>query len=142
MLVIVAAGACHATAMAAVHASAFPPAERWDAAAITAQFALPGVFGAVHAAGGMVLARTIAGEAEVLTLAVATPVQGRGIGRLLLQDALATAWARGAEAMFLEVAETNVAARALYDRAGFVPVGRRPRYYDGGVDALILRARP
>ena len=45
--------------------------------------------------------------------------------------------------MFLEVADDNVAARALYDRIGFVQVGIRPDYYLRGavdyVDARILR---
>ena len=46
--------------------------------------------------------------------------------------------ARGASEAFLEVAEDNRAARALYARGGWAPVGRRPGYYGGG-DALILR---
>ncbi|MFA4893699.1 GNAT family N-acetyltransferase, partial [Brevundimonas sp.] len=50
--------------------------------------------------------------------------------------------ARGARRLFLEVAEDNEAARALYGRAGFSEAGRRPRYYaraDGSRrDALLL----
>jgi ribosomal-protein-alanine N-acetyltransferase len=42
--------------------------------------------------------------------------------------------------MFLEVASGNQAARALYERAGFIRVGRRARYYPNGGDALVLRA--
>jgi ribosomal-protein-alanine N-acetyltransferase len=41
--------------------------------------------------------------------------------------------------MFLEVAEANAAARALYAAAGFAEVGRRRRYYADGGDALVLR---
>lgn len=48
----------------------------------------------------------------------------------------------GATRLFLEVAEDNAAARALYDRLGFEPAGRRPRYYSRpngpAVDALLL----
>jgi ribosomal-protein-alanine N-acetyltransferase len=41
--------------------------------------------------------------------------------------------------MFLEVAERNGAARALYAAAGFAAAGRRRRYYPDGADALVLR---
>ena len=90
-------------------------------------------------AGGFMLARVVADEAEILTLAVDPRRQGRGVGRLLLQAAMGDARRRGAVAMFLEVAPSNAAALALYGSAGFVQVGRRPRYYPGGGDALVLR---
>jgi ribosomal-protein-alanine N-acetyltransferase len=52
---------------------------------------------------------------------------------------MAQAVAGGAVAMFLEVAEGNAAARALYGAAGFAEAGRRRRYYADGGDALVLR---
>ena len=54
---------------------------------------------------------------------------------------MAAAREQAARTMVLEVAIGNAAARALYERAGFVEAGRRPRYYADGGDALILRAR-
>jgi len=87
----------------------------------------------------MILARTIADEAEVLTLAVQPAAQRAGIGRALLSRALATARLHGAVAMFLEVSSTNAAARGLYTGAGFVQVGSRLGYYPEGGDALVLR---
>ena len=90
-------------------------------------------------AGGFVLARVVADEAEILTLAVDPHRQGQGAGHLLLQAAMGEAQRRGAVAIFLEVAPSNAAALALYGSAGFVQVGRRPRYYPGGGDALVLR---
>ena len=90
--------------------------------------------------GGFVLARTVADEAEILTLAVDPLMQRHGAGRLLLRAAMHAARQRGAAAMFLEVAPSNAAALALYGAAGFVQVGRRPRYYPGGGDALVLRS--
>ncbi len=90
-------------------------------------------------AGGVVLARVVADEAEILTLAVDPLVRRQGAGRLLLQAAMDDAWQRGAAAMFLEAASSNAAALALYGSAGFVQVGRRPRYYPGDDDALVLR---
>lgn len=89
--------------------------------------------------GGFVLARVVADETEILTLAVDPLVQRQGAGRSLLQAAMDDARQRGAAAMFLEAAPSNAAALALYGSAGFVQVGRRPRYYPGGGDALVLR---
>jgi ribosomal-protein-alanine N-acetyltransferase len=88
---------------------------------------------------GFVLARVAADEAEILTLAVAADARRQGHGASLLAHAMAAAAARGAAAMFLEVAATNEAARALYTAAGFGEAGRRARYYADGGDALILR---
>jgi ribosomal-protein-alanine N-acetyltransferase len=130
----------HAEALAHIHASAFPEGERWGADAIALQFGLPGVFGWIAAEGGMILARVVADEAEVLTLAVDPAARGRGIGRALLDRAMRTALERGAGRLFLEVGASNVAARALYRACGFVEVGRRRAYYRGGADALVLRA--
>jgi ribosomal-protein-alanine N-acetyltransferase len=59
----------------------------------------------------------------------------------LLAAALQAAAEAGAARLLLEVAEANPAARSLYAAAGFAPVGRRPRYYPDGGDALLL-ARP
>jgi [ribosomal protein S18]-alanine N-acetyltransferase len=56
-----------------------------------------------------------------------------------LTKALAEARGRGARATLLEVSISNAAGRALYDQTGFVEVGRRPRYYADGSDAMILR---
>jgi [ribosomal protein S18]-alanine N-acetyltransferase len=128
-----------AAILAAVHATAFPPRERWGVDAISLQLALPGVVGFLHPRGGMLLARVIGEEAEILTLAVEPRVRRRGVARALLTKALAEARSRGARSVLLEVSVSNAAARALYGHAGFVEVGRRQRYYTDGADALILR---
>jgi len=85
-----------------------------------------------------VLARTAAGEAEILTLAVAPHARGRGLGRALLDRAIAQAETQGAQALFLEVGADNPHALALYGALGFAKVGLRKRYYGAG-DALVLR---
>lgn len=128
-------------ALAAIHAEAFPPREAWGEDAIALQLAMPGVFGLLHLRGGMILVRITEDEAEVLTLAVAPNVRRRGVAGTLLAGAMAAATGQAARTMVLEVAIGNAAARALYERAGFVEAGRRPRYYADGGDALILRAR-
>lgn len=130
----------HAAAMAAIHASAFPASEAWSAAAIAAQLALPGTAGLLAMEGGMALLRVAGDEAEILTLAVHPQARRRGLGRGLLAAAMTLAAGAGATAMLLEAAEDNAAAAALYAGAGFVPVGRRPRYYPTGEAALVLRA--
>jgi ribosomal-protein-alanine N-acetyltransferase len=65
-----------------------------------------------------------------------------GLGGRLVGEGVLAAAARGAGRVFLEVAEDNAAARALYARAGFVEAGRRPGYYAGADgerrDALLL----
>jgi len=133
-----------ADALAALHAAAFEAP--WSAAAIAQVLSGPGAFGLLASDGaplGMILARAIAGEAEILTIAVAPAARRRGLGRILVDAARALAVQAGAETLFLEVAVDNAAAIALYTAAGFVSAGRRPGYYDRGdagrIDALILR---
>ena len=78
--------------------------------------------------------------ADVMTIAVAPRAQGRGLGRLLLAELERRARARGAAYVILEVRADNVAALGLYERAGFVVLSTRRRYYQpGDVDAIVMR---
>jgi len=89
---------------------------------------------------GYVIALVVAGEADVLNLAVSPPDRGRGLGGELLDAGLAAVVRRGVREAFLEVRESNVAAIALYESRGFTTVSRRKRYYRNPVeDALLLR---
>jgi ribosomal-protein-alanine N-acetyltransferase len=92
---------------------------------------------------GFILSRLAAGEAEILSVAVATSQRGRGLARSLLNLHLRSLAGLGVKAVFLEVDEDNEPARRLYHRAGFREVGRRPGYYqkDSGrpATALVLR---
>ena len=132
-----------AARLAAIHAEAFdrPGETSWSAAAFADLLIQAGVF-AVEAADGFILMRAVADEAEILTLAVRPAARRGGLGGRLVGEGVLAAAARGATRVFLEVAEDNLAARALYERAGFVEAGRRPGYYaaaDGGRrDALLL----
>lgn len=131
--------------LAALHASAFddlPPP--WTATAFAQLLDDPGVILALdpaQAPRGFALGRRAGPEAEILTLAVHPDARRRGLGFHLL-GMLETAL-EGAEEVFLEVAETNAAARALYARSGYHPVGLRRRYFrratSPDVDALVLR---
>lgn len=92
---------------------------------------------------GFILAGITLEEAEIYALGVVDSARQRGIGRKLLAASCEHAERLGAQRLFLEVAESNIAAFSLYTRAGFRRVGRRPNYYryPNGVTetALILR---
>ncbi|MEI6558568.1 MAG: N-acetyltransferase [Rhodospirillaceae bacterium] len=145
------ATAADAPLLAATHALCFTE-EPWPAEAIAGFLESPGVFGLIGdsetadatPAAGFILCRIAADEAEVLSLAVLPAARRAGLAGRLLADALAWAAACGVSATFLEVAEDNRAALALYRGAGFSGVGRRPGYYRRGagfVAALVL-SRP
>lgn len=126
-------------AMAAIHADAFPPDDSWPRDVFAQQLGFPGVFGMLHPSGGMILMRVAADEAEILTIAVAHAARRGGVARALLCEATIHAANVGAKAIFLEVSVANIAALRLYTHAGFIQVGRRPRYYSDNTDALVLR---
>jgi ribosomal-protein-alanine N-acetyltransferase len=92
---------------------------------------------------GFVLLRCVADECEILTIAVDEQYKRQGIGRKLVEQAQKHAFREGAKTVFLEVAEDNDAARALYEACGFSEHGRRKDYYrrwhGRRVDALTLR---
>jgi ribosomal-protein-alanine N-acetyltransferase len=130
-----------AAGAASILAESFPtPEQAWDARAI-ADLVRDGAI-LIAAPDGLAMIRVVADEAEVLTIAVRPAARGRGLGAVLLADAIAAARETGAARAFLEVADGNAAARALYHGAGFAEAGRRRGYYraaDGGrEDALIL----
>ncbi|WP_135449599.1 MULTISPECIES: ribosomal protein S18-alanine N-acetyltransferase [Tabrizicola] len=129
--------------LAALHARCFTTPRPWGEAEFAAFLNDPLAFLLVEGDAGFLLGRAVAGEAELLTLAVAPEARRRGLGQRLVSRFLYQARLRGAETAFLEVAADNDPARALYARAGFTEAGRRRSYYhapDGvAVDALVLR---
>jgi [ribosomal protein S18]-alanine N-acetyltransferase len=92
---------------------------------------------------GFAVSRIGADEAEILSIAVDANNRGRGLSRNLLLTHLGHLAGRGVRTIFLEVEEDNRPARRLYERTGFVVVGRRERYYKqpGGehLNALLMR---
>ena len=78
--------------------------------------------------------------AQVMTIGVAPAAQRRGLGSVLLDALVTRARALGAESVVLEVRVDNAPAIALYERFGFVVLGRRKRYYQPeDVDAWTMR---
>lgn len=129
-------------ALAALHARCFTMPRPWAAGEFTALLGDPLTFLLVEGDAGFLMGRVVAGEAEVLTLAVAPEARRRGLGRKLVARFLYQARLRAAERAFLEVAEGNTPALRLYHSAGFAESGRRRGYYTGPdgqrSDALVL----
>ena len=122
--------------------------EAWTAPQCAGLMPMPGVWVSLArvdgAPVGFALGRVVAGEAELLLLAVKRAMRRSGIGELLLNRFVEVATSRGSSRLHLEVREGNHAVN-LYKRAGFTEVGRRRNYYSGRdgqiYDALTL-ARP
>jgi ribosomal-protein-alanine N-acetyltransferase len=127
----------------AVHAGCFESA--WNEAAMAEILAMPGSFGALALVGdqpvGLVIVLAVGTEAEILTLAVLPKFRRRGTANRLLAWVADRLSGAGCRRLLLEVAEDNVAARALYGKLGFDQIGRRPTYYRrpaGTVAAMVL----
>jgi ribosomal-protein-alanine N-acetyltransferase len=141
--VILPAGTHAASLLAALHAEAFSATDRWTEQTIELLLSLPGHFALLAEAmgepAGFIMGRVAADEAEVLTLAVRPAARRRGVGGALMRALASESAQRQAANLFLEVSESNQAARALYAGLGAKEAGRRRRYYANGTDALVLR---
>lgn len=132
---------------AAIHATSF--AYPWKEADFEQLFVASGTFaeGAIEAKeehlAGFVLSRVAAGEAEILTIAVAPQWRRRGIASSLLAPHMSGLAASRINRLFIEVDVENTAARALYANFGFEQVGERKAYYRTAgarlAGALVLR---
>jgi ribosomal-protein-alanine N-acetyltransferase len=83
---------------------------------------------------GFIISRVILGEAEILSVAVASARRGKGLAHQMLNTHLRRLAGLGTRTVFLEVSEDNVPANRLYQRAGFRAVGRREGYYPDRTD--------
>lgn len=115
-------------ALAALHAKCFETPRPWSADEFASMLASKGVFLQTSDAG-FALGREIAGEVELLTLAVDPARQRQGVGCKLLSAFETEAKERGAKDAYIEVAQNNTAARALYLAAGYTESGQRAAYY-------------
>ncbi|MES0826293.1 GNAT family N-acetyltransferase [Ruegeria sp. SCP11] len=131
--------------LAHTHAAAFTQSRPWTAA----EFAdlLNNRF--THVIGNaksFALFTVIADEAELLTIATHPDYQRKGLALCCMQDWQAKAKSLGATCAFLDVAEDNHPAIALYGRCGYVPCGRRRGYYPrektGKIDAIVMACDP
>lgn len=81
-------------------------------------------------------------QSELGNVAVTREWRRQGLGELLVEDVLSRARKRGVREIYLEVRPSNEVARRLYERFGFVPVGRRRNYYQAPVEDAIVMRRP
>ncbi len=89
---------------------------------------------------GFLVAQVLGDEWEIENIAVSAPARRRGLASRLVSELLDRAQKRGARAVFLEVRESNRAARMLYEKWAFLPAGRRKAYYtDPMEDAILFR---
>ena len=130
--------------IAAIERTAFN--DPWSAGSFRALFGNPVVHFAVAEDSvtgrifGYVVAWMVVDEAEIANLAVSDDARRTGIGARLLDHAIETVKSHRGAVVFLEVRESNAAARALYASRGFEVAGRRSKYYRKPVeDALVLR---
>lgn len=91
----------------------------------------------VASQNGFIVYRATLDEAELITIGVHPDARRGGIAATMIELMVRDLTARGVKKVFLEVAENNHPARALYERHGFTVVGRRPKYYDG-IDAILM----
>jgi ribosomal-protein-alanine N-acetyltransferase len=133
------AGSEDAVALAETAAKTLP--EPWSEAGFRAQLSRPEArVWLAREDGetvGFVVVHRVLTEVQVLSLAVAAPFRRRGTGRALLERALEGE--PGVREIHLEVRSNDAAAQAFYRCMGFEEVGRRPRFYPGGVDAVLMR---
>jgi [ribosomal protein S18]-alanine N-acetyltransferase len=89
---------------------------------------------------GFIVGKQIDHEWEIENIAVTGDARRRGLGTRLLGEFLELVRSRGGREIFLEVRESNHAARALYEKWAFVEADRRKAYYQHPAeDALIFR---
>jgi [ribosomal protein S18]-alanine N-acetyltransferase len=129
-------------AMAALHASSFEAA--WDEATLQDFIASDLVLVADEdgSLNGFIIVRHLFDEAEILSLCVKTTAHQRGVGSALVTTSFALLVKLGVQKLFLEVAEDNKSALALYARTGFSQIARRKAYYmrsaGSPIDALVM----
>ena len=123
--------------MADIHAASFP--KPWDALEMSRHLARDLCLGAGEPLASFAVLRSSDVDAELLTIATDPARRGAGLAGAVLGEGIRVCRARGLRDLFLEVAEDNDAARALYARLGFEAIGRRPGYYSraGGRVAAV-----
>ena len=87
---------------------------------------------------GFIVGRDLGPEWEIENIVIAASAQRQGLGTRLVQGLQNQAQAQGAQAVFLEVRESNRAARGLYSKLGFVESGRRKSYYGNPEEDALL----
>lgn len=134
--------AAHIEQIAELEKTCFP--DPWSANSIVSELENPLSLWLVAVEDGRVLgyvgSQAVLGEADMMNLAVSPTERRRGIARTLVEALCAALFEKGNHCLSLEVRFSNMPARSLYEKLGFVQVGCRKNYYrTPREDALILR---
>ena len=128
--------------MLAVIEAQWPTAPGWGKKGISSEIENPGscvfVGESEGKTAGFIAARFLVPEAEIISIAVERSFVRKGIGRSLLEYLIREAWLRKCAKVHLDVDVENKPAIDLYASAGFKIVGRRPKFYNGTRDALLM----
>jgi ribosomal-protein-alanine N-acetyltransferase len=87
---------------------------------------------------GFLAAQRVDGEWDLENLVVAEESRRQGLGTMLVREFIDQAWRGNAHAIFLEVRESNEAARKLYHKLGFTETGKRKHYYANPLEHAVL----
>jgi len=113
-----------------------PFAAGWSRAALADELGRDDSIFLVAPERGYALARVVGDDCRLLDLAAAE--DGAGVGRALMSALLLAAKARGCAKVSFEASAANARALAFYEKAGARVVGRRPKFYYDGSDAVLL----
>ena len=146
MIQIVGANAAHAGVLAALHSRCFE--KPWNKKAFTDLLNVPGMIALIvqknDTPAGFILAQSVDGEAEIITIGVSPEFQRMGFASGLINAILEAS--PELTKLFIEVDKSNENARSFYTQVGFFPNGRRKNYYhhDDGTksDALMMVLAP
>lgn len=133
----------HLDGVAALEAEIFRERDPWPRSAFEGEIANPdGLWYVAEEAGklaGYGGGWCVTPEFHLLNLAVDPALRRRGIASAIVTAVLGKARERGCGEAFLEVRKGNTEAEALYTKMGFIQVSRRPKYYSGGEDAVVMK---
>lgn len=90
---------------------------------------------------GYLVTQWVLDEIHILNIAVADKFRRKGLAAAMMEFLINSGKKRNSRDIYLEVRTSNEAARALYDRFGFEPLGKRKSYYADGEDAMVLHKR-
>ena len=81
----------------------------------------------------------VCGEAEIINIAVRPEERRKGVGKFLLEEIFSYLRENDVSSLNLEVRESNISARSLYEKLGFEIIGERKKYYDGKETAILMK---
>ena len=132
----------HVPQVAALEKQCF--SDPWSEKSIASELANDLAFWLVALEGetvaGYVGSQTVMGESDMMNIAVHPDFRRQGIAEALVETLITELREQGSRCLTLEVRSSNDPAKQLYQKLGFIQIGKRPNYYfNPREDALILR---